>query len=202
MGKDFIYLASASPRRAELLGQIGVAFERRPADVDESPHPDESPDHLVRRLSAAKAEAVWQRLAADDVRPVLAADTVVVIDGKMLGKPADRRAALQMLETLSGRTHQVLTAVAVRGGRRAATLVASSKVRLRATTPTEREAYCETGEPYDKAGAYGVQGFGGVFVEHLEGSYSCVMGLPLIETVALLRPFGLPRWLPPEEALP
>jgi septum formation protein len=195
MEKSFVYLASASPRRAELLSQIGVPFERRPADVDESPLADEPPEGLVRRLAEAKADAVWRQLPAAEPRPVLAADTVVVLDNVLLGKPADREDALRMLESLASRSHTVLTAVAVRSADHAASRVNASTVRFRATTRAEREAYCDTGEPFDKAGAYGIQGFGSVFIEHIEGSFSSVMGLPVLETVELLRPFGFPAWL-------
>ena len=131
--------------------------------------------------------------------PVLGADTVVVVDGDTLGKPADADEAAGMLARLSGRTHAVLTAVAVRHADEETVAVARSEVRFRATTVAERDAYCLSKEPFDKAGGYGIQGLGAVFIERLEGSYSGVMGLPLFETAALLRRFGLPAWLDGQE---
>ncbi|HLF09999.1 MAG TPA: Maf family protein [Gammaproteobacteria bacterium] len=195
MTKDFVYLASASPRRSDLLRQIGVRFEVRPVAIAEEREPGESPATYVTRLAVAKASAVWEQLEDPDTAPVLAADTAVVLDDRVLGKPASPAAAAQMLEQLSGRSHNVLTAVAVRHRQRSQTLLSSSEVRFRATTQPERWAYCQTGEPLDKAGGYGIQGFAAVFVEHLSGSYSAVMGLPLFETAVLLRSFGVPLWL-------
>jgi septum formation protein len=196
MAKDFVYLASASPRRRELLGQIGVTCEVEPADIDEARHPGELPEAYVMRVAAAKAAEVWQRVAGGERQaPVLAADTVVLVDGVPLGKPADVADAERMLERLSGRRHAVLTAVAVRFADTEKSVLARSEVRFRATTAAERSAYCRTGEPLDKAGAYGIQGLGAVFIEALTGSYSAVMGLPLFETAVLLRQFGLPAWL-------
>ncbi len=196
MKRNFVYLASASPRRRELLAQIGVAFEVRPAGIDESRGAAEAVDAWVSRLAGAKAAAVWGRIAAGEaVAPVLAADTTVVVDGDPLGKPAHEGEALAMLERLSGRSHEVLTAVAVRHADAEGAALVRSEVRFRATTAEERSAYCRTREPLDKAGGYGIQGFGAVFIESLTGSYSAVMGLPLFETAALLRRFGLPAWL-------
>lgn len=195
MEKGFIYLASASPRRGELLAQLGIAFRRLPAELDEAALPDETPQAYVTRTAAAKAAAVCGTVAAEAAAPVLGADTIVVCDGAVLGKPVDVEAALDMLARLSGRTHEVLSAVAVTDGTTTATSVSSSKVRFRATTAAERAAYCATTEPFDKAGAYGIQGFAAVFIEHLEGSYSGVMGLPLFETAQLLAQFALPQWL-------
>ena len=195
MKKDFVYLASASPRRSELLRQIGVPFEVRPADIEEALLAREAPEAYVVRLAAAKAEAVWTALDEVERRPVLAADTAVVLDGEVLGKPRDAAEAAGMLECLSGRTHRVLTAVALRGGTVVETRLSTSEVRFRATTPTERLAYCATGEPFDKAGGYGIQGHAAVFVEELKGSYSGVVGLPLFETAALLARCGVSFWL-------
>jgi septum formation protein len=189
MKKDFVYLASASPRRSELLRQIGVSFAVRPAAVDEGPLPGEQPEAYVVRLAAAKAETVWA--AVGDAQPVLGADTAVVLDGEVLGKPVTAAEAAAMLERLSGRTHRVLTAVALRH----AAGLNESEVRFRATTAGERLAYCATGEPFDKAGGYGIQGHAAVFVENLRGSYSGVVGLPLFETAQLLARCGLPAWL-------
>ena len=196
MERNFIYLASASPRRLELLGRIGVPFAVCPAEVDERRGPREAPADYVLRTAAAKAAAGWQSPPVQaDPRPVLAADTAVVVEGRVLGKPRDTAAALEMLAALSGRTHVVLTAVALKEGAAAEVLLSTNEVRFRATTEAERSAYCATGEPLDKAGAYGIQGRGAVFIEHLRGSYSAVMGLPLYETALLLARFGLPAWL-------
>ena len=196
MTKDFIYLASASPRRGELLSQIGVPFRVQPADILEQALDAEQPADYVERLALAKADTVWnQVLDTDAAAPVLAADTIVVVDDTVFGKPTDRENAMKMLERLSGRSHSVLTAVAIRFEQQRECRVTISEVRFRATTEQERAAYCGTQEPLDKAGGYGIQGFGAVFIDRLFGSYSAVMGLPLCETVALLKPFELPRWL-------
>lgn len=196
MRKDFVYLASASPRRRELLGQIGVEFEVRVPETNEALEPGEAPAAYVLRLAEAKACAVWSAFGpADPQRPVIAADTTVVIGERVLGKPADVDEALEMLESLSGRTHRVYTGVAVRHGNGVESLVNVSEVRFRPTTAQERRAYCATGEPFDKAGGYGIQGCGAVFIEHLSGSYSAVMGLPLCETALLLGRVGVPAWL-------
>lgn len=194
MGKDFVYLASASPRRRALLEQIGVPFEVRVPEVDESRAAEEAPSDYVRRIAEAKAVAVWTALPDGARRPVVAADTAVVLGARVLGKPSSLDDALEMLAALSGRTHRVLTAVAVRGGAGAESLVSTSEVRFRATTEAERRVYCATGEPFDKAGGYGIQGLGAVFVEHLSGSYSGVMGLPLFETAQLLERAGVAGW--------
>jgi septum formation protein len=198
--KDFIYLASASARRQALLEQIGVPFRVRAADVDERALDGESPGAYVLRVAAAKATAVWRDLDGGSGQLVLAADTAVVLGGHLLGKPAHEEAAMAMLAALSGRTHRVLTGLAVRRGGTAETRLVESHVTLRATTVRERRAYCQTGEPFDKAGAYGIQGLGAVFVERIDGSYSAVVGLPLLETAVLLARFGLPRWLTVGEA--
>jgi septum formation protein len=194
MKKDFVYLASASPRRSDLLRQIGVPFQVRPAAIAEEPLAHELPEAYVVRLAAAKAETVWAA-AVGDSRPVLAADTAVVLDGELLGKPATEAEATKMLERLSGRAHRVLTAVALRYAAGVETRLNESEVRFRATTATERLAYCRTGEPFDKAGGYGIQGHAAVFVEELRGSYSGVVGLPLYETAALLARCGIGFWL-------
>jgi len=194
MKKDFVYLASASPRRSELLRQIGVPFQVRPAAIPEQQLARETPEAYVVRLAAAKAETIWAA-AAGDSRPVLAADTAVVLDGEVLGKPADAGEAAAMLERLSGRTHTVLTAVALRYDGGLETRLSESEVRFRATTAAERLAYCRTGEPLDKAGGYGIQGHAAVFVEQLKGSYSGVVGLPLHETAVLLKRCGIDFWL-------
>jgi septum formation protein len=194
MKKDFVYLASASPRRSDLLRQIGVPFEVRPAAIAEEQFAGEDPEAYVVRLAAAKAETIWAA-AFGDQRPVLAADTAVVLDGELLGKPATEAEATTMLERLSGRTHRVLTAVALRYAAGLETRLSESEVRFRATTGAERLKYCRTGEPFDKAGGYGIQGHAAVFVEELRGSYSGVVGLPLFETAALLARCGIGFWL-------
>jgi len=191
MKKDFVYLASASPRRSELLRQIGVPFEVRPAEIVETQAAGEAPDAFVLRLAAEKADAVWRRVPAEERRPVLAADTAVVLDERVLGKPADEVEAEAMLAALSGRTHRVLTAVALRCGDAAESSLSSSEVRFRATTRDERAAYCRSGEPLDKAGGYAIQGLAAAFITRLEGSYSGVMGLPLAETATLLGRAGV-----------
>jgi septum formation protein len=195
MRKDFIYLASASPRRSALLGQIGVRFRVKPASICETPLPGEPCDAYVTRLAVGKAEAVWRDSAAEQPLAVLGADTTVVLDGRILGKPGDANEALEMLTTLSGRVHRVLTGVALRHAGGLATAIAAADVVFRQTTLAERRAYCATGEPLDKAGGYGIQGRGAVFVESIAGSYSAVVGLPLAETAQLLACVGEPRWL-------
>jgi septum formation protein len=184
-------LASVSPRRQELLTQIGVPHVVVGAHIDESVEAAESPHDYVQRMARSKALAVWN---AHSSLPVLAADTTVVLDGLTLGKPRDRDDALGMLARLSGRTHEVLTAVALATGAGIALRVSVSSVRFRALSAEECAAYWETGEPRDKAGAYAIQGRGAVFVESLQGSYSGVMGLPLFETVELLQKAGVPYW--------
>jgi len=195
MKRDFVYLASASPRRSALLEQIGVDFRVRTAQVSEQRLTGEAPARYALRLAEDKANTVWQGLEAGDERPVLGADTAVVLGEELLGKPADVASALTMLARLSGRRHTVLTAVALRYGDVLASRLSMSEVEFRVLSDEERCAYCATGEPFDKAGGYGIQGRGAVFIERLEGSYSGVMGLPLAETASLLAPLGLPRWL-------
>lgn len=189
-----IALASASPRRRELLEQIGVSYRQVFVDVPEVLEPDEVPEMYVLRVALEKARAGRATLEAGDETPVLGADTAVVIDGTVLGKPRDRSDALAMMGRLSGQWHQVMSAVAVVGavGEEHSRLSVSS-VLFREVSEKEAAAYWETGEPQDKAGGYAIQGRGAVFVERLEGSYSGVMGLPLFETSALLEQFGIPR---------
>jgi septum formation protein len=184
-----IILASGSPRRQALLQQIGVRFRQQVADVDETPLDNESAQDYVVRLAVAKACAVRQQSGADKA-PVLGADTAVVVDGRLLGKPADLAHARDMLQLLSGRRHQVLSAVALVQDRQAVAASASN-VWFRALSEKDIEDYWKTGEPRDKAGAYGIQGIGAIFIERLEGSYSGVMGLPLYETARLLQDFGI-----------
>ncbi|MFA7095244.1 MAG: Maf family protein [Gammaproteobacteria bacterium] len=193
MSEAFIYLASASPRRRELLEQIGISHRLLSVDLDERQHVGEAPEMYVLRVALEKARAGWRMLEPQARRPVLGADTAVVIDGEVLGKPRDRAHGLAMLARLSGCSHQVLTGVAVvgEGGRELSRLNVST-VTFRELSAAEREAYWATGEPVDKAGAYAVQGRAAVFISRLEGSYSGVMGLPLYETAELLRDFRIP----------
>ena len=186
-----VCLASASPRRRDLLWQIGVPHKAVAANIDENPLPGDSPHDYVERLALAKAMTVRSR---GERLPVLAADTAVVLEGAVYGKPVDRADALAMLGRLCGRVHQVLTAVALASERSVEVRVSATSVRLRDLTLAEREAYWQTGEPRDKAGAYAIQGFGSVFVESLSGSYSGVVGLPLAETAELLRTAGIGYW--------
>jgi septum formation protein len=195
MPADFVYLASSSPRRRELLRQIGVAFRLLEVWVDETVRPDEEPPSYVLRLAQAKAEAGWSRRETGSGAAVLAADTAVVLDGSILGKPRDRSDAESMLLRLSGRSHQVLSAVALRHEGGVESRVSRSVVAFRSIGAIEAHSYWETGEARDKAGGYGVQGLGGVFVADLHGSYSGVMGLPLFETAELLDAAGVPRWI-------
>jgi len=186
-------LASASLRRRELLKQIGVPHTVASADVDESVWPGEAPRDYVRRMAHEKAQTVWARHDSGRL-PVLAADTIVVLDGVIYGKPDNRQHALEMLAHLCGREHEVLTAVALANSRGIAVRMSSSTVKFRKLAPEEAAAYWDTGEPKDKAGAYAIQGFAAVFIESVNGSYSGVMGLPLFETAELLRSAGLPGW--------
>jgi len=188
--KPLIYLASASPRRSALLHQIGIPHHIQPLDVDERVLPGEVPSQYVRRLARDKAGALWERLDPRVRLPVLGADTAVVIDGDILGKPSDEADGLRMLERLSGRTHQVLTAVALFHEGGCDTALSMSEVTLRGLTREEKLAYWRSGEPADKAGAYAVQGMAALFIERIAGSYSGVMGLPLFETGQLLRAAG------------
>lgn len=188
-----VYLASASPRRRELLQQLGVRFAVQVADVPEIVQDGESPMQFVQRLALAKAQRIHATLAPAQQHPVLGADTVVVIDDHILGKPSSREHARQMLSLLAGRTHQVMTGVAL-VSQQHSVCVNVSEVRFRTLTASEIEAYWQTGEPADKAGAYAIQGFAAAFIEHLSGSYSGVMGLPLYETGQLLAQQGVPIW--------
>jgi septum formation protein len=193
---DFIYLASGSPRRSELLQQIGVPFKVIRGDLDETVGRGEAPLAYVSRLAFAKAETGWQLAEASVLAeaPVLAADTAVVLDGKILGKPKDMDDAMRMLSGLSGRTHEVLTAVALRALQGCQVKVSRSSVTFRLIDAEEVRRYWETGEPSDKAGAYAIQGYAAVFVADLKGSYSGVMGLPLFETAQLLEAAGMRGW--------
>lgn len=189
-----LYLASGSPRRRELLTQIGVPFSPLATVVDETPWPAESAAAYVQRLACAKARAGLASLATPGAAVVLGADTSVVLDGRILGKPQDRADALAMLAALSGQTHEVLTAVALANSQRCEVRVVTSQVSFRDLSATEIDAYWASGEPLDKAGSYAIQGLGAVFVRDLHGSFSAVVGLPLCETAALLADFGILCW--------
>ncbi|HAQ74238.1 Maf family protein [Stutzerimonas nitrititolerans] len=189
-----LFLASASPRRRELLTQIGVPFELLSITLDETPLPAERPEAYVQRLAREKALAGWA-VVGDDSVAVLGADTTVVIDERILGKPADRAEGLLILESLSDREHHVLTAVALANRGACEVRLVTSRVRFRRIERAEAEAYWASGEPCDKAGGYAIQGWGAVFVAELRGSYSAVVGLPLCETVQLLDQAGIARWV-------
>jgi septum formation protein len=200
-GSSRIYLASRSPRRRELLAQIGVEHEvltqrikaERGPDVDEEPLPGEKPRDYVMRVCREKVESGWMRVVQRKLplRGVLAADTTVCIGDEILGTPANTEQAAQFLQRLSGREHEVLTAIAFKLGERMEAELSVTMVRFREIGSAEIERYVASGEPMDKAGAYGIQGRAGAFVAEIRGSYSGVMGLPLYETMLLLRRFGI-----------
>jgi septum formation protein len=194
MTEPQVLLASASPRRSELLRQVGITHAVHPVDIDESVHPGEAPSAYVLRLAEAKAARLWHALEPARRRPVLAADTTVALEGEIFGKPGSLAEAHAMLGRLSGRTHEVHTAVAVLHADGAAARVSSSTVTFRELTRAEIDWYWHTGEPVDKAGGYAVQGRAAAFISHIAGSYSGIMGLPLYETWELLAPvLGLTR---------
>jgi septum formation protein len=187
-----IYLASRSPRRVELLKQIGLACVTLPADIDEAQFNNESPEKYVTRLAQQKAEACLSSLNAKQrATPVLAADTTVVLAGLVLGKPEDDNDARRMLSALSGSVHQVHTAIALAINDEIEVVLSTTIVEMMVLSDTQIEAYIATGEHRDKAGSYGIQGVAGAWVKNIEGSYSGVMGLPVYETAALLRKHGL-----------
>lgn len=183
-----VVLASASPRRRDLLNLIGIAHEVRPANIDETMRPREAPRRYAERLAREKASAIATR---DPDLITIGADTVVVINRKVLGKPADAGDAARMLRMLSGREHTVITAVAVSRGRKLRSGIEEVRVKLRRLRDDEIEAYIAMGEPMDKAGAYGIQGYGATIVERIEGDYFAVMGLPLVRLVGLMRDVGV-----------
>lgn len=194
MTSPTIVLASASPRRRELLAQIGVPFVVQTAAVDEAALPGESPTQLAQRLATMKAQAVWQARAQanEPTLPVLGADTLGVLHGDLLLKPRDVADAARMLRSMAGQWHDIYTAVVLVTATGTVLALSHSRVKFRNLTEAEIQAYWASGEPQDKAGAYAIQGKGAIFVERLEGSYSGVMGLPLFETAQLLAGAGLP----------
>lgn len=191
-----IYLASQSPRRAELLEQIGVPFSKLQCEIDETPATGELPSEYVLRMAREKARAGWQLLLKQQKPfiPLLSADTSVVCDQKILGKPENRQAAFEMLSLLSGRSHQVMTAVSVTDGRKEYSQLVVTDVEFNPLSEELINRYIVTGEPEDKAGSYGIQGFGAVLVASIKGSYSGVVGLPLAETAGLLGRFNIQVW--------
>jgi septum formation protein len=188
-----LYLASQSPRRCELLAQLGVRFEVRPANLPELIKPGEAPAEFVQRLALEKATSVWSSLSEAQRKPVLGADTVVCVDEHILGKPVDKQSGIGMLQLLSGRTHTVMTGVAL-VSQQHSVCVNVSKVTFKPLTMDDIENYWNTTEPMDKAGAYAIQGYAAVFISHLHGSYTGVMGLPLFETAKLLQTQQIPIW--------
>lgn len=189
--KPVLRLASASPRRRQLLDLIGVPHVVTPADIDETPHAGELPGDYVVRLAREKADAIWAR--HQDL-PVFAADTTVVVDGEILGKPESAEDARSMLGKLSGRGHFVHTGIALRTRHGIEDMLSTTEVEFAELTDDMIEAYWQSGEPQGKAGAYAIQGLGAVFVSDIAGSYTGVMGLPLFETAELLRHAGIPVW--------
>jgi len=186
-----LYLASASPRRREILNQLGIPHEVLAQDIDESKYPAETPDEFVCRLAKAKAESALASLPKSANAACLGSDTTVVCENEIFEKPEDEDDALRILSKLSGRTHQVLTAVALATRNTTDVLLSISQVTFRELTDAEIRAYWSSGEPADKAGAYGIQGLGALFVEAMEGSYSGIMGLPVMETTRLLEKVNL-----------
>lgn len=187
MQQTTLILASGSPRRYEILTQLGYTVCRQPASIDETPYTNELPHDYVHRLAIEKNRAVQAAHA-----PIISADTSVVLDNKILGKPESSEHAFAMLRQLSGQTHQVLTGVCVSWQGREVACVQCNEVQFKELNHQEIMAYIATGEPLDKAGAYGIQGLGGLFVAHLSGSFTGVMGLPIFETVDLLHQCGVP----------
>lgn len=191
-----LILASASPRRKELLGQIGIDLIVQPVDLDETPRNGESPLDYVARLALEKAQAGFRAGGAD--LPALGSDTAVILDGEILGKPLDEEDAVRTLLRLSGRRHQVMTGVAVAKGEHCRVEVVTTEVTFAPITERLARTYWATGEPADKAGSYGIQGLGAVFVESINGSYSAVVGLPLAQTAAILKEFNIEIWQQPD----
>lgn len=189
MDRPDLHLASSSPRRREILTALGITFTHAGVDIDESRNEGEAVDDMAIRLAREKALAVDDEHAKK--RPILAADTIVVLGDRVFGKPASEEDALSMLAVLSGKTHRVITAISLRTADGLYTDMSDTEVQFRDISPDEALAYWQSGEPADKAGAYAIQGLGGVFVETISGSYSGVVGLPVFETAGLLRKAGI-----------
>ena len=188
-----LYLASQSPRRRQLLEQIGVRFSVKVAQINEDILANEPPENYVQRLAEEKANVIWTSLSDELKRPVLGADTAVCLNGEILGKPDSKSAAIAMLKALSGQEHQVYTGIALIGERKSV-CVNVTTVRFRKISDSEIEKYWASGEPEDKAGSYAIQGYAAAFVAHISGSYSGVVGLPLYETAQLLAEHNIPIW--------
>ncbi|RDH84943.1 MAG: septum formation inhibitor Maf [endosymbiont of Galathealinum brachiosum] len=186
--KPQITLASSSPRRRELLDQIQVSYNVLPVDIDESYVPGETAEQFVTRLALEKARSGYK---TSPLMPALGSDTIVLFDHQILGKPKNRQDALNMLQMLSGKNHQVMTAVAICNGETEHCVISASEVEFAQIDDQQAEAYWETGEPVDKAGGYGIQGIAAQFIKNIKGSYSGIMGLPLYETVELLKRVGI-----------
>ncbi|MCL6415215.1 Maf-like protein [Aestuariirhabdus sp. Z084] len=195
MANHSLYLGSNSPRRRELLAQIGVHCKQFSVDIDETPGSGESPRDYVLRMAREKALASRAALAGGQRLPVLCADTTVVAGGAILGKPANREQGILMLQTLANNEHQVLTAVAIADQQCIETRLSSTRVWFGSISDEQASRYWDSGEPADKAGGYGIQGLGAIFVQRIEGSYSGVVGLPLAETAELLAQFKVPYWV-------
>ncbi|MEP0355181.1 MAG: Maf family protein [Paraglaciecola sp.] len=189
LSQPTLILASQSPRRAELLKQIQIPFIQRPVNIDETPTKDEKPELYVLRMALEKAKASLQISESKDV--VLGSDTVIAIDGEIFGKPKDQADSMRMLSILSDNTHQVLTAIAIVTATQHKHLVVSTQVTFGSLSQKQIKQYWQTGEPKDKAGSYAIQGLGGQFVKHIQGSYSAVVGLPLYQTKTLLAELGI-----------
>ncbi len=189
-----LYLASASPRRQQLLRQLAVDFKTIVADIDETPYPKEAPAQFVTRMAKTKANTIQQQLF-DENAVILAADTIVVVEQQIFGKPKDQSDSRLMLKQLSGRCHQVLSAIAIQDKQQQQYCLNTNKVWFRALKDAEILQYWQTGEPQGKAGSYAVQGHGASFIEKIEGSYSGIMGIPLYETSELLLKFNINFWI-------
>ncbi|MDP0562974.1 MAG: Maf family protein [Candidatus Endonucleobacter sp. (ex Gigantidas childressi)] len=196
MCNDMIYLASQSPRRKLLLEQIKVLFKKLPSEIDEIPFNKELPKDYVLRMAIEKAKSGWAKVEKENlpVYPVLAADTSVVANNEILGKPADRDHAFDMLTKLRGRSHQVMTAVALTNGKKYETSLSITFVKMAQVSDEKIKSYIATGESMDKAGGYAIQGMGAILIERIEGSYSGAVGLPLYSTAKLLEEFGISVW--------
>ena len=199
MSSSTLILASASPRREKLLRQLGVKFVTEPQDIVEEKRIDETPEKFVKRMAEEKASSSLDKRKGNDI-VVLASDTIVVCDEQILGKPKDKSDGINMLLTLSNKTHRVLSAITVANTRRYKSTISDTCVSFRKISEIEAEYYWDSGEPEGKAGGYAIQGCGAVFVQSINGSYSGVMGLPLFQTAQLLSEFGIHSWQPASES--